>query len=118
MTPNGDEGTEGRSGRGRDCRDHLAARHLKSKWQVRMEHHCTPLLYRVGQVVVDLGWVDFDFYVPSPYPIPQPILPNFQLPKQNGAGSGMPKIDVNPTKVHDHQPNPVLLSMPKHRASE
>ena len=65
------------------------------------------LVYRVGQVVVHLGLVDFDFYIPSSCPAPQPILPNFQLPKQNEAGSGTPKINVNPTQVHDHLPNPV-----------
>ena len=54
-------------------------------------------IYRVRQVVVDLGWVDFDFNIPSSSPSPQPILPNLQLPKQNGAGSGTPKINVNPT---------------------
>ena len=66
-------------------------------------------LYRVGQVVVHLGLVDFNFYIPSSCPPLQPILPNFQLPKQNEAVSGMPKINVNPTQVHDHLPNPVVL---------
>ena len=60
-------------------------------------------------MVVHLGLVDFDFYIPSSCPAPQPILPNFHLPKQNEAGSGMPKINVNPTQVHDHLPNPVLI---------
>ena len=64
-------------------------------------------LYRVGQVVVDLGLVDFDWDVPSSCPPPQPILPNFQVPKQNGTGNGVPKINVNPTQVHDHLPHPV-----------
>ena len=32
-------------------------------------------------------------------PAPQPILPRFELPKQNEAGSGMQKIYVHPTWV-------------------
>ena len=54
-------------------------------------------IYRVRHVVVDLGWVDFIFNIPSSCPAPQPILPNFQLPRQSRAGSGTPKISVNPT---------------------
>ena len=61
-------------------------------------------IYRVGQVVVHLGLVDFDFYIPSSCPAPQPILPHFQLPKQNEAGSGMSEINVNPTHVHLNNP--------------
>ena len=53
--------------------------------------------YMVGQVVMHLGLVDLNFYIPLSCPVPQPILPNFQLPKQNEAGGGMPKINVNPT---------------------
>ena len=32
------------------------------------------------------------------------------MPNQNWAGSGIPKINVNPTQVHDHLPHPVVIS--------
>ena len=35
-----------------------------------------------------LGWVDLDFDITLIQLPPQPILPNFQLPKQNKAGFG------------------------------
>ena len=54
------------------------------------------------------GWVDIDFQVPSFCSPPQPIRPDYQLIKQNGSGSGILKINVNPTWVHDHLPNLVL----------
>ena len=38
---------------------------------------------------MNLVWADLDWDVPSSCPAPQPILPNFQLPKQNGEGSGI-----------------------------
>ena len=60
--------------------------------------------------MVDLGWVDFDLDVPSSCLALEPILPTFQLPKQNGAGSGMPQFKVNPTLVYDHLPNPVNMN--------
>ena len=60
-------------------------------------------------MVVHLGLVDLVFYIPSSCPAPQPILPHFQLPKQNEAGCGTPKIIVNPTQVHNHLPNPVFV---------
>ena len=41
------------------------------------------------QVVVDLGWVDFDFNVPPCCPAAQPFQPNSHLPKHSQAGSGM-----------------------------
>ena len=56
-------------------------------------------------LVVLLGLLDFNFYIPSSCPAPQPILPKFQLPKQNEAGSGMTKINV-------HLPNPVYVCFP------
>ena len=49
---------------------------------------------KVRQVVMDLGWVDFDFNIPSS--CPAPLLGQLDV-GQNGAGSGMPKINVNPT---------------------
>ena len=75
---------------------------------VLMEH-ISDLQNKVELVVAAMVWGDFDFYVPSSCPAPQPILPNFQLPKQNEAVNGTPKINVNPTQVHDHLPNPVLM---------
>ena len=51
----------------------------------------------MGQVVVDLGWVDMDFgHFPSSCTAPQTILLSFQQPKQNKAIISA-KIDVNPT---------------------
>ena len=44
-------------------------------------------------MVVDLRLIDFDL-VSS---INLPILTNFLLPKQNGAGSEMPYVHFNPT---------------------
>ena len=40
--------------------------------------------YKVGLVIGNMGWVDFDFNVPTSYPIAQPILPSFHLPKETG----------------------------------
>ena len=48
--------------------------------------------YRVGQVVVDLGCVDFDLNVPICYPAAQRIQPNSHLPKHNRTGSRMTEI--------------------------
>ena len=45
--------------------------------------------YKVGLVIGNMGWVDFDFNVPTSYPIAQPILPSFHLPKQNRTDSRM-----------------------------
>ena len=50
---------------------------------------CATQLYRVGLVVVDLGWVEIDLNVPPCCPAAQPIQPNSHLPKHNRAGSGM-----------------------------
>ena len=58
-------------------------------------------------VVSYLGRVNFDLDVPLFCPTDQSILPNFNLPKQNRANSGMSKIKVNPTQDTDHQPHPV-----------
>ena len=66
-----------------------------------------PVYNRVKLVVANLGWVDFDFYIQSSCTAPQPILTNFQLPKQNWAGSGMPKNNVNPAQVREHQPQKI-----------
>ena len=41
----------------------------------------SPLLYRVGLVVADLGRVESDFNVLSSCSAPKPILSNFQCPK-------------------------------------
>ena len=60
-------------------------------------------MFMVGQVIVELGWVDFDLDVPSSYPTPEPILPISHMPMQNGAVRGIPKINVNKTHVRDHQ---------------
>ena len=37
-------------------------------------HMCILKMPNFTMVVMDLGWVDFDFYVPSSCPVPQPIL--------------------------------------------
>ena len=39
--------------------------------------------YRVSQLVVDLGWVDFDLRVPPSGPTAQPHLPNSHQPGQS-----------------------------------
>ena len=43
----------------------------------------TSTVYKVGQVVVHLSMVVLDLYIPSSCPARQPILPSFQMPKQN-----------------------------------
>ena len=48
--------------------------------------------YRLGLVVMDLGWVDFELYVPPCCPAAQPIQPNSHLAKHNWAGSGITEI--------------------------
>ena len=49
-------------------------------------------------VLVDLGWVDFDFCVPPSRQAAQPLLPNSHQPKQIWAGSGTLEIQVNKTQ--------------------
>ena len=61
-------------------------------------------------MVADLGWVGFDLDVLPSYPAVRPNLQNSQLPRQNRADSGTSRIQVNPTKVHDHQIHPVVAS--------
>ena len=58
--------------------------------------------YRVGLVVVNLIWIDFPLKILPFYPAAPPIPPNFHLPKQNWADSGMATIKVNQTQVHEH----------------
>ena len=53
---------------------------------------------RPGQVLVDLGWVDLDFYVPPSGPAAQPLLPNSHQPNQSWADSGTLEIQVNKTQ--------------------
>ena len=48
--------------------------------------------YRVTLVVADLGWVDFDFYVPSSCIAALPVLLNSLLPQQNWADSKITKF--------------------------
>ena len=50
-------------------------------------------MYRVGLVIVDLGWVDMDLNVPPCCPAAKPIQPNFRLPKHNWVGSGMTRVN-------------------------
>ena len=54
-------------------------------------------MYRMGLVVVDLGWVNLDFNVPPSCRPTQPIEPNSHLLKHNKAGGGMTQIEVNQT---------------------
>ena len=50
---------------------------------LRSNQFLTSLLGGAWQVVVaDLGWVDLNLDVPSSWPPPEPILPNFHMPKQ------------------------------------
>ena len=53
-------------------------------------------------MVVDLGWVNFDFYLQSSCLMLQPLL-------QNEAGSETPKINVNSTHVNEHLFKPVRV---------
>ena len=54
----------------------------------RIGADCGPSLYRVGQMVVPLGLFDSDFYIPPPYPAPQPIMGRGERP---GHGRGRPQ---------------------------
>ena len=40
--------------------------------------------HRASRVLLDLGWVDFDFGVTPSCPVAQPLLPNSNQPRQNG----------------------------------
>ena len=62
------------------------------------------LQYRVIHQLGDPGWVD---HHPPSCPVVQPILPKYQLPKQNRAESESAKIKVKPTKVRGVMGNPV-----------
>ena len=63
--------------------------------------------YKVARLVADLGWVDLDFSAPTSKTLVQPLLPNFNQPKQRGADSGTLKIKVYTTKVCDQMSHPV-----------
>ena len=67
-------------------------------------------MYRLAHLVADLGWVDLDLCVPPPCPHAQPLLPNSHQPRQNLAGSGTPKIKINPAQAQDHMRHPVQLT--------
>ena len=49
-------------------------------------------------MLVDLGWVDFDFSVPLSCPVAQPLLPNSHQPRQNWADGGTLEIHVSKTQ--------------------
>ena len=66
---------------------------------------CSHYVYRVGLVVVHLGWVGFDLNVPPCCPAAQQIQPNSHLPKHNLAGSGMTQIYVNQTQSTTTSPS-------------
>ena len=66
--------------------------------------------YRMSNLVVHLVWVDLDLDVPQCCPLCWPFLPNSPQPRQNLAGSGTPKIKINPTQAHDHMRHPVQLT--------
>ena len=53
---------------------------------------------RAFHVLVDLGWIDFDFFVPPSCPATQPLLPKSHQPKQSLADSGTLEIQVNKTQ--------------------
>ena len=56
------------------------------------DYHILIPSYRVTLMVTDLGWVDFDIYVPSSCLATLPALPNSLLPQHNLADSGISKI--------------------------
>ena len=58
--------------------------------------------YRASHVLVDLGWVDFDFCVPPSCPAAQPLLPRSHHPKQSRADSGTLEIQVNKPSLRAH----------------
>ena len=49
-------------------------------------------MYGASQLVVDLGWVDFDLRVPPSGQVAQPPLPNSHQPGQSLADRGKLKI--------------------------
>ena len=60
--------------------------------------------YRASQVVVDLGWVDFDLRVPPSGPAAQQHLPNTHQPGKSLADRGKIK-----NHVYDHLECPVRI---------
>ena len=58
---------------------------------------CIYFAYILQDMLVDLGWVDFDLGVPPCCPAAQPLLPNSHQPRQNWADGGTLKIQVNLT---------------------
>ena len=72
--------------------------------------------YRVAHLVADLDWVDFNFSVPpSCTHLVQPLLQNFNQPKQSWADSGAFKIQVYPTNVRDLMGHPACTLHAVHR---
>ena len=64
-------------------------------------------MYSVIDLLRDLGWVDFDFGVPTSCPAAQPLLPNSHS-QQNWTDGGTNKIKVNPTQVSEQMNHPVV----------
>ena len=59
-------------------------------------------------LVTDLTWFGYDLGVTSSYRDAQPVQPNAHLPNQILEGNGMIKIKSKPTKVRDHNTDPVF----------
>ena len=53
-----------------------------------------------------LGWVDFDVGVPPYCPADQPILPNFHLPRQDWADSGIIPLSAQCLRMSKYKVNP------------
>ena len=76
------------------------------------QHKWCHALYRATLVVADLGWVDFDFYVPCHSSA------NFPAALAELGRKLDIKILVNPTQVRDHQCHPVQVAMTAPAQSE
>ena len=64
-------------------------------WSMCVASNFCTSMYRVSQLVADLGWVDLNLDVPPSCPLPQPLLPTLHHPRQNLAVSGTLNIQVN-----------------------
>ena len=60
----------------------------------------------MSNLLMDLGWVDFDLGVPPSCPSAQPLLPNFDQPRQNCAAIEYTQNSSQPS--HEHVGHPVV----------
>ena len=71
-------------------------------------------IYRVFRQLANLGLVVLDVVMFLMFHhLAQPFLPKYNLPKQNRADSGTPKIKVNPNKVRELMEHPVPSDRPR-----